>query len=252
MPPDCVVVEVAVLDLPENELAEGVELWEEADEQQLPIELRRKLASNGLRCGVIGGQLPNWIRRGLDAPNRAVELDPDGGTARICDTHIQRRVQCRPGKRSPIQIGPRRESLNVGDEVQEEEETTPAYEDAQCQFTLSTTPEGDGTVAIQLTPEIHHGRSHQCWVAQDGVFRVDSTRDCESFDDLRIETTLSSGQTLLLTASQEPMGLGKAFFAADAEPKHSQTVLLIRLAQTQLDDLFAPDRSLTPIATANE
>ncbi len=250
MPPDSVVIEVAVLDVPEDELAESEELWDEADEQQLPIELRRKLASSGLRCGVIGGQLPAWIRRGLDTPNRAVEMDPERGTARISDTQMQRRVQCRPGKRSPIPIGPRQESLTINDDVQEEPAT--AYEDAQCQFALSTTPEGDGTVGIQLTPEIYHGNSHQCWVAQEGMFRVDSTRDCESFDDLRIETTLSSGQTLLLMSSQELMGLGKTFFETDAKSRRCRTVLLIRLAQTQLDDLFAPDQSLTPIATANE
>lgn len=250
MSPDSVVVEVALIDLPEDRVANIEGLWGEADEQQLPTELRRRLASSGLRCGVIGCQLPDWIRRTLDTPQRSVEVDPDRKTAKISDSRMQRRLQCRPGKRSPIPVGEPRESLTVDDALLAE---TPAtYEDAQCQFALTTMPEGDGTVGVRLTPEIHHGRSHQCWVAQDGMFRVDSARDCRRFEDLLIETVLSPGQTLVLSASPSAVGLGRAFFVDNAKPQRRQTVLLVRLAQTQLDDLFAPDRSLTPIAIASQ
>jgi hypothetical protein len=136
--------------------------------------------------------------------------------------------------------------LTVDDDLQPATPVT--YQDAQCQFDLTAMPEGDGTVSIQLTPEIYHGQSHQCWVAQDGTFRVDSTRNCQRFEDLFIETILSPGQTLVLSASPDPVGLGEAFFI-DAKSQRRRTVLLVRLAQTQLDDLFAPDRSLTPIAS---
>lgn len=250
MSPDSVVLEVALLDLPVDGLPDGKQLWGKADEQQLPTDLRRNLASNGFRCGVIGCQLPDWIRRALDTPQRSVELDPDRGTARISDSRIPRRVQCRPGKSSSIPVGGRRESLTVDNDMQRETPVT--YEDAQCQFALTTTPEGDGTVGLQLTPEIHHGPSHQCWVALNGMFHIDSARDCERFEDLLIDTVLSPGQTLVLSASPDPVSLGEAFFVDGAKTQRRQTVLLVRLAQTQFDDLFAPDRSLTPIANANQ
>lgn len=247
MSPDCVVLEVAQLDLPDDGMANLDKLWEEADEQQLPTDLRRRLASSGLRCGVIGCQLPDWIRRNLEESDRSIELGPDRRSATINDSRTQWRVQCRPGKRSPIPVGGQRESLTVNDGSQP---VTPAtYEDAQCQFSLTAKPAGDGTVALELTPEIYYGPSHQCWVPQDGMFRIDSTRDCERFEDLLIETVLSPGQTLVLSASPHPTGLGVAFFDDAVKSRHRQTVLLIRLAQTQLDDLFAPDRSLTPIAS---
>jgi len=84
------------------------------------------------------------------------------------------------------------------------------------------------------------------------VFRVDSSRDCDRFEDLLIETTLSPGQTFVVSASPDAVGIGAAFFAANGESQRRRRVLLLRLAQTQLDDLFAPDRSLTPIATAGQ
>jgi len=246
LPPDSVVLEVAVLEVPEDEAADCEQLWREADEQQLPIEQRRKLASCGLRCGVIGNQLPDWIRERLDASRRTVDLDEETGMAQMSDTKAQRRVHCRPGQDSSIPIGGLRETLTVDLGSQGEEPIS--YEEAECQFALKTVPKGDGRVGIQLSPEIYHGPKHQCWVAEEGSFRLDSARDCARFDDLQVECTVSPGQTLVLTSSPDRTGLGATFFG-DAKSKNCRTVLLVRLAQTQLDDLFAPDQSLTPIAS---
>ena len=246
LPPDSVILEVAVLQVAEDEAEDCEQLWREADEQHLPIEQRRKLASSGLRCGVIGNQLPDWIRERLDASRRTVKLDEESGVAQMSDTRTQRRVHCRLGQDNSISVGGLRETLTVDHGLQGE--GPDSYEEAECQFALTTMPKGDGRVEIQLSPEIHHGAKHQCWVAQEGAFRVDSARDCARFDDLRVECTLSPGQTLILTSSPDRMGLGGRFFE-DAKSKNCRTVLLVRLAQTQLDDLFAPDQSLTPIAT---
>ncbi len=46
----------------------------------------------------------------------------------------------------------------------------------------------------------------------------------------------------MMSGTELPVGLGESFFWADTSTgKRERTVLLIRLAQTQLDSLFAPE-----------
>ena len=122
------------------------------------------------------------------------------------------------------------------------------------QTVLVPVPRGDGRVQIRLTPEIHHGRARNRWIAEEGMFQLDSRPDCRRYEDLSLESELLSGQTLVLggTAVLPPESLGHALFARSAEAGAGRRLLLIRLAQTQLDDLFAPQSSSPPIATAGQ
>ena len=64
MTPDTVVLEVAFVHLDDNASSAGAELWDEVDEQHLPIDLRRRLQANGLRTGLVEARCPwrckNW------------------------------------------------------------------------------------------------------------------------------------------------------------------------------------------------
>jgi hypothetical protein len=251
MSADSVVLEFALVEIPHNENEEYERLWGKVDEQHLPTDLRRKLAANGLRCGVIGAQLPNWVRGQLDSPRKSVELISDDGMASICESTTQGRVHCRPGQQRAITVTDKRKELNI-DEESEDQMLPVTYEEATCEFALVAEPQGDGRVRLELTPEISHGPPRQRWVGNDGLFRVDLTRDRKRFMDSQLVATLSPGQTLLVAAAPDAQNLGKAFFLEDAKSRRCRKILLVRLAQTQCDDLFAPERSLTPIATQGE
>jgi hypothetical protein len=79
------------------------------------------------------------------------------------------------------------------------------------------------------------------YVGGDQTFMLQAGRDTHEFDDLRIECLLSPGQTLAITKTLDAKGLGGHFFAADAAASSIGSMMLIRLAQTQLDDLFSSD-----------
>jgi hypothetical protein len=268
-------------------------LWQQADEQHLPTDGRRRLAAQGLRCGILVGQPPPWIRQRLEKPRRRIRLLDDSQTAVICGHVTQGRLQCHAGQRHPITVATHRNGLLLDNEC---DGHSPAvtYDGAQCTLALVTTPKPEGRVHMELTPEISHGRPHQHWTGEDGSFRIDVARDCRQFADSRIDALLSPGQILVLSATPDAKCLGKAFFldgvsqpttpegrslacnsegvrdaasagdARDAIPHRSQRndescgnarstyrqkILLLRLAQTQLSDLFAPERTLAPIAT---
>jgi hypothetical protein len=67
-----------------------------------------------------------------------------------------------------------------------------------------------------------------------------------------MEPILSPGEILIVSGTPDVKGLGQHFFASPNADEKSQTMLLVRLAQTQLDDLFAPDQILSPIVTPLE
>jgi hypothetical protein len=75
------------------------------------------------------------------------------------------------------------------------------------------------------------------------------SQDHERYDDLTISAVLNPGQTFVLAGTREVQGLGQHFFPAGERFPDHRRILLLRLAQTQLDDLFNPSPMFTPIAT---
>ena len=243
MSPDSVVLELAFVDVSEKD-----DIWGEVDEQHLSVELRRKLSQQGLRSGLTGAQLPGWIRDRLEQQKNRVEVDQETGTAVMGDQDSPRRLQCRSAQVREIEIGPVREQLVLeADDCEPGAEKT--LEDARCRLSVITQAQGDGRVHLMITPEIAHGPPRHRWVGSDGSFRIHLSQDCERFDDLTISAVLSPGQTFVLTGTDAIPGLGQHFFPMGQRLADHRRVLLLRLAQTQLDDLFCPQPTFTPIAT---
>ena len=126
------------------------------------------------------------------------------------------------------------------------------FDGGQALFAIKTQPFGDGTVEIELTPEIKHGEIRHQWVPGNGSFKHDFSREGVVFDKLRLAAVAAPGQTLLVTCTEEIRGLGGLFFAEGSRPDAERLVLLVRLAQTQYDDLFDSEQTPEPLATPFE
>jgi len=249
MSPDSVVVEFAMLNLDSVAEMRTAELWREADEQQIPVETRQKLAQQGFRCGVVGSQLPSWLTDELVSQGKHLKLDESEQTAVVSDLLTERRIQSRANQRRSVPVGLKCKELIVG---QDESDSNPPrkFADAQCHLSLTVVPKGDGQVELVLVPEIQHGPMHQRWVGQDGLFRLEASRNSVRFDELQTAAALLPGQTLILSALSHKGGVGQAFAGpsgGDSPP--TGKIFLFRLAQTQFDDLFSPLQTRTPIAT---
>lgn len=251
---DTVGLEIAFLKLPPTAVSQTALAWNDVDETRLPIELRRRLDANGIRCGCFGAQMPEPLRRLVDqATESQTGSSEDGVQVGAGHVHTRRQLQSRTGQRNEIlasQILPEIAVLsNAGGQV-----AGNTYHNAQCIWNLKTFPQGDGRVRLQLTPEVHFGQPQNQWIGQStGIFRQVTARKRKVFDDLRIEVDINAGHTCLLSATDPVKGLGQHFFTygTDAETPGPK-LLMIRLARTQYEDLFGGEQVLAPIVSAPE
>jgi hypothetical protein len=95
-------------------------------------------------------------------------------------------------------------------------------------------------------PEIEHGPPRQRWIPGDGGdWRLEADRERNVFGGLTLDATLAPGQSFVVTCMPEMDGsLGHSFFTDDYGGTTQQKLVLIRLAQSQLDVLFDTEQIL--------
>lgn len=253
MSPDAVVLELAFVRLPVADQASYDAIWMQVDEQHFDPVLRKELAANGLRAGVLGQQLPTELRAALDAAaglmqERAEDIDTNDTQADL----KQRRIQCRTGKRAKIVVSRTRPSMSFLT-LDEGRVHGSVLENAQCLLALKPYAQGDGRVRLDITPEIEHGELRTEWVGgQQGALMQRQGRERVILERLRTVATLSAGQVLVISNTGDIKGVGEQFFSETAGGRGERTLVLLRVAQTQWNDLFVPEQFAPPLATPAE
>jgi len=244
-------LEVIFIRFPAKDPALGPPLWNQIDETAIPSSLRRELATNGLRTGLIGGPLPEVLARRIATADD--QATPAAASAKISSEPIVRRwrVQAHRGRPTKIVASPVYEQLPLltREEGQIRGQT---YSQAQGLFLVEVDPQADGRVHIGLAPQIEYGESRQQWTGEDGVFRLQSGKPKRIFDLLKLDANLASGQTLVISCLPDrPGSLGHYLFTEPAAEGLEQKLLLLRLADTKYDDLFSkatrPDAAKAPM-----
>jgi hypothetical protein len=238
---DGAALEVVFIRLPPGpcELAEM--LWTEVDEQPLALELRRELSRNGFRAGVLSARTSPALAQ-LLAGNRPSDAAGEGPTALEAEPTVTRRMlQVRSGRRAEvIASGAHAQWPVLINEAGQLRGRT--YTDAQGILAVKAWPLGDGRLRLHVVPELAYGEVRQHWVGEDGVFRLQSGKPRQTFEQLALELTLAPNQMLVLGgATERPGSLGHYFFSESSESGRGDSKLLIvRHAQTRYDDLFGP------------
>ena len=244
MTPQSVVLQLFFVRFPVGDPRAGQTLWQEIDEQQLAPDARRWLVRNGFRAGVVAGHIPAALADLLQIDDEPPPVDPANEPQAIdlecAPLVVRRHLQVRPGRRSEIVASGVVEEMPVlvceggavGGEI---------YREAQSVFAAKASPDPDGRVRIELTPELHHGAPKQRWATSPGMLRLEAGRAKRVFDEARLEATLSPGHMLVITSLPDrPGSLGHHFFSEDCSGSVEQKLLVVRLAQTQHDVLFDP------------
>lgn len=209
------------------------EIIHSLDEQVMDATVRRHLADNGFRGGLIGTQLPTAIQLLLlEAADRRER--PTAETFRELPDQ-QRFVQCRSGKRVDVPLWG---TIPVADIKHNDGEltVTDTLQAAACKLGLVSEPAEDNGARITLKPYIEHGNLRQQYVVDGGAFHMEAGREEVAYDDLEMEFSLQSGETLLITCTEDKAMLGQTFFRNADGTK--QKLMLVRLAQTQIDMSF--------------
>jgi hypothetical protein len=251
MAPDSVAVEVAYVRQPIAETERDDSLWQNVDELSIPTELRRKHTDHGLRVGILGVQLPAAVRQLLDAGQEALKNRDESSVGENEFSYRHRRMHVRTGRRGKIIASKTFPTLTV---LTREETSVRGhlFSQAQCLFGLRAFPQGDGRVRLELSPEIEHGETKNQWVGEEGTLVQKLNKEKLNLDALKIETLLSPGQTLLLGPTPDVKGLGEYFFTETSDSGKQRRYLLVRLAQTQMDDLFSSETMPQTLATPGD
>lgn len=250
--PDAVMLDVAFVKQPAADLEGYDAIWSAADEQVFSVLLRRELASNGFRAGIFGQELPPKLRELVESP--ASDALVHGQEADSAEGEVggnRQHLQLRTGVWKKIYASPTHPYLavllNEGGSIHGHQLTA-----AQCLFGLKSYPKGDGRVKLDLTPEIEHGELRARFIRSEAQLVQNVGRDRLPLDQLRIEAVLSPGQWLLLSSTRDAKGLGESFFLQSPGGAQQRTLLLVRVAQTQLDDLFVPEHGASPLVTPGD
>lgn len=235
IPVELVFVRCGAHDSPECE-----ELWRLIDEQSLDAGLRRRLAANGLRAGVITGELPTALAERFRAEEAAVADDavPEPPSER--PDMVRRLLRLLPGRESDIVAAAGVAELVLlehdGEQVRGD-----TYRDASAHFALRAWPAADGRVRLQLTPTIKHGPLERSWVGEEGVFRMQNGQRENQFESLRLEATVPANATLVVgCAGERASSVGDAFFRENFRGAENVRLLAIRPRDRVIDPLFAP------------
>jgi hypothetical protein len=94
---------------------------------------------------------------------------------------------------------------------------------------------------VELVPELHHDQPRRRFAGDQGMMRLETARPRRAFDDLAISAVLSPGHMLVLSCLPDrPGSLGHYFFTEGEDNRLKQKVLVLRLCQTQHNDLTPP------------
>lgn len=239
VPHDRVVLEICTIRITSGNPVATEALWNEVDEQQLPITIRKRLRDNGFRCGIVGMQLPAMLREILDAHSSNNEFGQLSSVVTEAEPIVQvDRRPCRPGQRAEIHTSTVRDRMTVlvkkGQNVNGQ-----TLLQSQCVLAVRALPKGSQGTSIVLVPEIHHGPAKQNIFGKNGAWQIQYQRKRISLDDLQITAELPPGSSLLLTCDSTPIGLGLKFFRDELRQEPgARKLILIRLAQTAGDELF--------------
>lgn len=233
--PDSVTLDLLFIRVPAAEQQALLAAWRELDEQQLPAEVQQQLAENGLRCGMAGLHLPEFLAARVREQQESASSENEAAAAGEVVSK-QRRLQARSGTRSEVVLTPTLPRLSLltcsGGQVRGR-----SFTEAQGRLAMLAYPCGDGQVRLEMTPEIHFGPNRNRWVGSEGMFRLESGNERYVLDQLKFTATLGPGETLVLSTLPEPMGLGRDFFVDGTSTPPPIKLLLIRLSQTRADDL---------------
>ena len=214
------------------------QLWNHVDEQALGDSLRRSLNANGMRVGIVTGDLPPEVADRL----AAASADEAVGEIAGVDPALARRLlQVLPGRRSELVTATRLTNLVLLEQA-DGEVRGGTYAEATPQFAIEARPAADGRITLEAMPEIKHGPVEKSWVGEDGMFRLETGQRRHRMEHLGVDVTLPPGGMLLIGCAGQPsttVGDGLLRDHGGGGDRGTMRLLVIRPLARSVDPVFA-------------
>ncbi|MEZ6069648.1 MAG: hypothetical protein R3C10_05095 [Pirellulales bacterium] len=264
MSPETTALDVFFARVPYGDTEANETLWQELDEQPIPIATRRRLAANGLRVGVAAGRLPVTLERMLELDaltssgvaadaSADVAVDDEDSPEVLADDALTanrttvdpnarvtgRHVQCLDGEACLL--------LANDHHVDELHVLMPGedglrgrrFTQAQGSFDVTPTRLSDGRVRLRLLPKITHGALANRFEAQNNFSPLVAGQQSEKFEQLAVEVDLAAGEVLVVACDVDRQGsLGHRLLTTERDGERQQKLIVVRVSQTQHDPLL--------------
>jgi hypothetical protein len=218
--------------------------WSQIDEQTIPVDVRRRLADNGLRAGTIAGQLPAEVARIITEAEQPATLTEAAANFAQAPVVSRQRMQLHSGWRGQLLASKiyHEVSLLLREQNGEQIDVTgKPFRLAQGIFDVSAAATGDRRVKLHFTPELHHGEPRQAFVveSEDATLRPQASKQKKVFDNLAFEATLAGEQMLVIASLPDRPGtVGHVFLTEHQAEQLQQKMMIVRLEQSRYSDLF--------------
>jgi hypothetical protein len=216
------MLRVAILNRSIRDPAINEAVWKVADQQVIAPEARRALEVNGLRIGLITGELPPELESVFDAPpphkvEPATFLLDDGEQTLISSSDAADQVS----------LLMNRDNRPLGKD----------YQTASGFFRVTATQDGTNGVALRFIPEIHHGpvqRSYQAIGSAASYapqqFKINDGQQEETLRDLAANLIVEPGQVAVVGCCPEQERSLGTFLLTQAQshgdPKRQKLILV--------------------------
>lgn len=237
---DSATIDSILVRFDENSYVELEQIWRSVDETVIEINQRRLLDQNGLRVGVIRGELPKQILDQIAAIEKRQknEVVEQIGLGSESDSRVKT-LMCRTGKRKELIV---RRDINRPLSVfttLDGSLSGNSFDRAAALFGMTLYPHDDGSVLVELVPEVQHGEAHNTYVSTEFGMKQELKREAKVWKQLKIQAPLTPGELLVVAATSPSKAIGHAFFTSEnINQKEEKVVLLLRLTSSQIDDLF--------------
>lgn len=241
--PKTVPLEIVFARADDHDAAWQEDLWKLADEQAFDGELRRRLAANGLRVGMLSGHLPPDLAARLEPALPLTQFDDAPTAPGERPAVVRRFLKLLPGRDNEVVA-----ATGLNELVLLEHDGTEVrgctFRDASTYFALKAWPAADGRVRIDLIPAVRHGPLERSWVGEDGAFRLETGQKRQPLERLAVGATLPpEGWLLLGSVGDASSTVGDAFFRERSTTARQRRLLVIRAHGRPVDPLFAADTS---------
>ncbi|HEX5445116.1 MAG TPA: hypothetical protein VFW87_14855 [Pirellulales bacterium] len=243
---DAVALDVFFVGYPFGDETINGPLFSEIDQQEIPLDVRERLAANGFIAGVLGGQLPPIVGELLHLADLPPAEHPPTVDL-VNPPHVRRQLLktfrvddpaslITSGGKEPHALL----TLLYRDEGQPPAVRGWSLRNAKTILSTKIEPQDDGRVRLELMPAVEHGEARREIVPSEGGLTIKMAPPRKTFDQLRLAAALSPGQMMVIGCrADRPGSLGDQFFTQRYSDRLEQIVLLIRLAQARPAELFA-------------
>lgn len=236
-------VDSAIITRPVGDRMVDASLWNVADEQSIPVDLRAILEANGLRVGIVTGALPADV---LEA------FKPNPPVQETLWVHLT----MPEGEHSPIILGGKTASvsllLNHKGKVDGRD-----YTDAGGRLIVTTSHRGPYDVSLRIVPEVHHGAERRTIAAlQNGgpfaqqQFAIKDGQQEDILRELTMELDVKPGQSVVIGCrAGQARSLG-TFLFTQPEPNTDRMMQSVLILQASRNNAGVPP--LKPVDEADD